>query len=303
MPPAEAGTAVRVLDWAETERLTRHLASRLRDELGGDLPAFTFQAIPRGGLFVLGALSYLLDLDKARLRLADGPPPERVVLVDDCALSGARLGREVERTPAGRIVAAHLLSHPELRRAVEETEPRVEACIAGGDLTGRDDLPPEGLAGFAVRWQERLPGRRYWLGPVEPVAFPWSEPETVWWNAREGRLEDGWHRVSPWRCLRFRVELALPEAEGGRGPLDLAPGVSWKLDGERLLLRGGPEDRLHGLRGTALDAWRGLVAFGDRERAWRFLDRRYEADPEELRRDVDEMVEDLLARGLLVDAT
>lgn len=306
MPPPDAipaGPPVQVFDWPATERLAEGLASRLRRELGPELSTFSFLAIPRGGVLVLGMLAYLLELEKDRIAAPGDPPPERVVLVDDCALSGARLARALERITAPRVVVAHLLSHPELRRSVTAAEPRVERCVAAGDLAARRDLPEAALAGFAERWRERLPGRRYWLGALEPVAFPWSEPEAVVWNARAGRLEDGWRRVPPRACLRFRAELRLPEAGGPAGPLALAPGVLWKLDGERLLLRTpGDDGRLFGFRDVALDIWRALLATGDLERSLRHLASRYEADETELDRDLRGFVAELLDRGLLVDA-
>lgn len=296
-----APAASRALGYQDVERLSGRLAAALRDALGSDLSGFTFLAIPRGGLFVLGMLSYLLDLPRARV----GPGStgsSAVVLVDDCALSGARLARVIDESQAERLVVAHLLSPLPLRAAVER-EGRVERCLAGGDFVV-PEVAPERLERHDALWRERLSGRRYWLGPVEPVAFPWSEPEWVWWNGREGRLEDGWHRVSPWRCLRFRAELGLPgsPAEESRGPLDLAPDAWWKLDGERLFVAGA-DGRLAGFSDVALDVWRGVLAFGDRERTRRHLGALYQADPEELRRDVDELVAELLARGLLVDAS
>jgi hypothetical protein len=187
---------------------------------------------------------------------------------------------------------------------VTAAEARVERCVAAGDLAARRDLPEAALAGFAERWRQRLPGRRYWLGALEPVAFPWSEPEVVFWNAREGRLEDGWHRVPPRACLRFRAELRLPAVEGPAGPLALAPGALWKLDGDRLLVRTpGDDGRLFGFRDVALDMWRALLASGDLDRSLRYLAGLYDTDETELGRDLRGFVAELLDRGLLVDAS
>jgi hypothetical protein len=219
--------------------------------------------------------------------------------VDDCALSGARLAEALDRI--GRqgepVVVALLLAHPELSRALEADEPRVACCLTGGDLVDRAGEVPDD---FEAIWRDRLPGRRYWLGPVEPVAFPWSEPEAVWWNARDGRLEREWRRVSPRSCLRFRAELDLPEPEGPPGALDLADGVIWKLDGERVLLRSADRSgRLIGLEGVALDMWKSLIAFGDPERAGRYLVSVYDVARSELDRDLGELLDDLVDRGFL----
>lgn len=321
MPPPEV-VRPRYLDGPEVERLTARLADRIRHRIGPDLGPYTFHAIPRGGLYVLAALAYLLDLQPGQLSdpATGGPAPlgpaddRPLVLVDDCALSGARVARVLERieraSPGRRVIVAHLLSHPALREAVVAAEPRVEACVAAADLAERDDLPSEVRAGFEPRWRERLPGRRYWLGAVAPVAFPWSEPETVWWNARDGRLEDGWRRAEPRRCLRFRAELGLPpeaaEDDPDRpAPFGLAPGVLWKLersdDGapERLLLRGGAEDRLYGFEGTALDVWRVLLAGGGSAEAAERLGELYQVGEAEARADVEALIEELVGRGLL----
>lgn len=311
MPPPDRQAqvhlpSIRRIDHAEAERLTGRLASSLRDKLGAELRAASFVAIPRGGLFALGMLSYLLDLPRERVGSVPSEEADSlIVLVDDCALSGARVATALSRTPAERVVFAHLLSPPSLRRAVE-AEPRVIGCFAGGDL-GEGEIPEHEIE---QRWRERLPGRRYWLGAVEPVAFPWSEPETVWWNARDGRLEDGWRRAEPRRCLRFRAELGLPpesaEDDPDRpAPFGLAPGVLWKLergdDGavRRLLLRGGAEDRLYGFEGTALEVWRALLAGGDSAAAAERLAALYEVGEGEARADVDALIDELLGRGLL----
>ncbi|MGD2113454.1 MAG: PqqD family peptide modification chaperone [Acidobacteriota bacterium] len=296
---------MRRIDYPGAERLALRLSSALRDQLGPELSTLPFVPIPRGGLFVLGMLSYALDLSPSQIRTLDAPATgpsagSGVVLVDDCALSGARLAGALDRIGAGegRVVVAHLLSHPDLRRAVEAAEPRVARCLAADDLSSLEGAFPED---FDVIWRGRLPGRRYRVVPVEPVAFPWSEPEAVWWNARDGLLERGWHRVSPRSCLRFRAELRLPEPRDAPGPLDLAGGVLWKLDGDRVLLRAADRTgRLIGLGGVALDMWKSLIAYGDRERAAEHLSGVYDVARADLERDLDALLQDLLGRGFLV---
>lgn len=305
----EASARVRTIAYPEAESLALRLGRRLRARLGSDCERLPFRALPRGGLFVLGMIGYVLDLAPSQLR-GQGPASDpRMVLIDDCALSGARLAQELDRLDAGRdaaagplrVVVAHLLSPPELRQAVEELEPRVEACVTAADLASHPEPESDGEEAFDVRWRPRLPGRRYWLGSVERVAFPWSEPETVWWNARDERLETGWHRASPRHCLRFRAELDLPEPDGTPGPLDLAEGALWKLDGDRLLLRRSePSGRLVGLEGVALDMWRALIAFGDAERAREHLLGLYAVDGTELAEDLEAFLDDLCDRGFLV---
>jgi len=290
---------VPVLGWAQCERLAARVGDALREAVGPAVSELPFIALPRGGLFVLGLLSYVLDLRREQIRSLADPVSGRVVLVDDCALSGARLARALDELGSGPVLVAHLYSHPGLREAVESTDSRVERCLAAADLASRPGVPS--AEELDPVWRPRLPGRRYWLGAVEPVAFPWSEPEVVWWNERDGRLEEGWHRVSPRSCLRFRAELGLPGPVDAPGPLDLAPGWLWKLEGERWLVRPDePTGRILGFEGVALDMWRALLAFGDVERAAGHLLTLYDVEADELRADLDELVEDLVGRGLLV---
>jgi hypothetical protein len=257
-------------------------------------------------------LSYGLDLRRDQLAfepsLTGRSPRSLVVFVDDCALSGARFAHLLAASPAERVVLASLVSPPGLRRAVEAEE-RVVACVSGGDLAEREQ---PGEAG-ADAWRERLPNRRFWLGSAEPVVFPWSEPESVWWNARDGRVEDGWRRASPRLTLRGRSALGLPpdaaEGHAGGERFDLAPGAFWKLepagevdgDGEegRLKIR-APDDRLYGFEGTALEIWKALLAGGDRAAAAGRLTALYRVEEAAALRDVDELVDDLLYRGVLV---
>ncbi len=311
MPAADLESpapTVACLGWREVERLAWRLAERLREELDSDLGRSVFVAIPRGGLFVLGMLSYLLELRPEQLATSNTETSGPFVVIDDCAISGARLAATLDgldrRGVADRLVVGHLLSHPALRDAVESGHPPVSRCLAADDLAEWRGASAAERAALSERWRRRLPGRRYWLGPVEPVAFPWSAPDSIWWNERERVVEEGWHRVSPWRALRFRAELRLPAPPGvdsERGPLDLAPGTLWKLDGDRFLIVSA-EGRLWGFTGVGLDLWRGLLAFGDEEPTVRYLSSIYEAGAERLARDVREFVDTVAGRGLLVGA-
>ncbi len=290
---------VHAVTYRKAERLSAALGEAVRRTLGSDLPRSRFVPIPRGGLFVLGMLSYQLGLRPEQIRSSYEPASGPLVLVDDCAVSGTRVGRALESLAAERIVVAHLLSPADLRRAVEAAEPRVERCLAGADLQPRK-ASERSSEDSEQLWRERLPGRRYWIGSTEPVAFPWGAPEEVWWNARDERLETGWHRASPRDCLRFRAELDLPEPDGAPGPLDLAEEALWKLDGGRVLLRRAePSGRLVGLEGVALDMWRALIAFGDAERAREHLLSLYAVDETELAEDLAAFLDDLCDRGFL----
>jgi len=150
----------------------------------------SFRSIPRGGYFVLGMLSYLLDLE--RKALWSPSPDGLLVIVDDCALSGARFYYALHSVPNERVIFAHLYSPPELRAAILAQEPRVVACVAAHDLrdSARERYPDEAeYKAWQQRWRERLPEPRYWVGLPEPVVFPWSEPERSVWNAETGEVK------------------------------------------------------------------------------------------------------------------
>ena len=93
--------------------------SQLVDSLGTEtLSRCRFVALPRGGLFVLGMLAYLLDLRADRVGdvgesgiRPGGSDSAPLVLVDDCALSGLRFS-ETSRghRGSGRRVRPSLLA-------------------------------------------------------------------------------------------------------------------------------------------------------------------------------------------------
>ncbi|NOZ06932.1 MAG: hypothetical protein GXP41_11390 [Chloroflexi bacterium] len=240
------------------EQHTLHLARKLQAHLGSDLPDSRFVAIPRGGLIVLGMLSYALGLGREQIESYDHATGDLVVVVDDCSLSGRRFGEVLAYVKAPRVVFAHLLSHPALRRAILESEPRVEACLAAADLREREGSTPANAEAHEATWRERLPGRRYWLGIVEPVAFAWSEPDKVLWNERTQQLEDHWHNASPRQCLDTRVSLNVPLQDNTFGPLDVPAHVHWKVDNGETVLWHAAEDQVYGLEGVAGAMWRAL---------------------------------------------
>ncbi len=264
-----------------------------------ELRAFSWAAIPRGGLIVLGMLSYALALD--RERLAADPDPERpLVIVDDCALTGARFASELARQPARRVAFAHLYSHPDLRRAIVGREARVESCVAAHDLAdcARRSYPDEAAyEAWRERWRRRLGAERYWLGQPELVCFAWSEPDRPFWNEASGEVEEGWRFLSPGRCLAHRADLGPSPIEitapVWRAPADL---VSGDFDGRLWLCARG---RIFTLEGAAADMWRALAAWGDPAAAGAWLVRRYEVEPEALARDLEAFAGELEGRGLL----
>lgn len=294
---------LRYVDYREAERLSEKLAGRLLAEVPRDeLRGWSFRAIPRGGVFVLGMLSYLLDLEPERLA-GEVPRDRPLILVDDCALSGARLARELDRWAPRPVVFAHLFSTPELRRALAEREPRVAGCLAAEDLVDRTaELLGEGESReeWERRWQARLEGPRYWLGQPDPICFAWSEPDRPFWNPVSRQVESGWRFLPPHRCLKHRSLADLPAATGDgprrwRAPEGLAVG---RFD-DRLWLWSPETDRVLALRGPGAEIWRALAVRGDEETARRQLARLFDAPAADLERDVREFAAALEREGLL----
>ncbi len=290
---------MQLVDYQAAEYYCARLAQQLKVHLGAELRKSRFVAIPRGGYIVLGMLSCILSLKRAQIEGWGEADADLVVVVDDCSLSGARFATALERLHAPRVIFAHLFSHPKLRQAILDSDPRVEACLAAEDLTERADFAPADAETYWAQQRERLPGRRYWLGAVEPIAFAWSEPDQVLWNERTQQLEDNWHRVSPRLCLDARVTLGIPLLEPLSGPLDVPPHVHWKIDKDEVILWHSQADQVYGLKGVAGAMWRALVAYGDLEAAVEYLLSQYDVDEARLRDDLSTFANELLAKGLL----
>jgi hypothetical protein len=297
---------LRYVSWAQAEVDVDRLASTLVDRFGRqEVRDMQFVGIPRGGLIVLGMLTYALDLRSRHLALkGDGGP---VVVVDDCAISGLRFGEFLRDriAEAETVVFAHLYSHPGLRRAIEAREPRVGAVVAARDLR---DLAPEihheDLQEWRSRWEERSPDGAYWIGQPEHVAFAWSEPDLGFWDASTGSTRVGWRLVPPEACLKnrsrtdsnpSRLQIQVP----AEGALRLAPGTfHGELDG-RVLLAELESGQLVSLSGVAADFWREFLPPGEADGALDRLEARYDAPREQLRSDAEAFLRTLLERGFV----
>lgn len=290
------------VDYAGAERASERLAALLAAEFGlEELRGLAYRPIPRGGLIVLGMLAYALDLPAGCFEPA-ADPERPLVIVDDCALSGARLRRELTGTGDRLVVFAHLYSHPELRTAILDAEPSVDCCIAAHDLEDRLDryLPePAMRTAWRDQWHDRAGAGRYWMGCPDLVSFAWSEPDRPFWNPLRDGLEDGWRFVPPHLCLKNRTRLGVPPAVSSEPrwqvPVDTVVG---QFD-DQLWLWNGREGGVFALDGVAADMWRALAALGDETPALEFLLARYEVSDSELLHDLEEFAALLVERGLL----
>ena len=295
---ADQKARVRYFDYRQAESAVETLAARLLEVVPREeLTRHVFVPIPRGGLIVLGMLSYLLDLTPEQLPPTT-PTGGPIVLVDDMALTGVRVREALDGLDASDVVVAHLGSHPQLRAAVND-DPRVRFCIAAFDLkTVEDERGPEHVAEVRKAWEERLDGR-YWFGRSELVAFPWSEPEQILWDDETRAVEAGWRVVSPERCLKNRALLGPPapdrKARHFRFPADIAFGL---FEDDYLICRLGDE-QVYRLDDVAGAIWGAIGTLGDVEAAARYLSTVFETDIATLTNDSHSMLSRLIGAGLL----
>lgn len=297
-PATAGGRRARRVGYAEAERLAERLAELLLETVGDGVRQARFEAIPRGGWIVLGLLAYALRLDRAAAGEPESPAPLTVV-VDDCALTGARFASTLARLSSPAVVFAHLLSHPDLRRSIRRREPRVVACLAADDLTAAG----EGSEGEARRraWARRLGPGRYWTGEVTPVAFAWSQPERLIWRPDERRYEGGWRAAEPLASFASRLELGLGAA-ARRGSHRLPAGVLWRAeDGGAELLR-ETDGRRFGLGEVELAMLRELLAEADRAASIERLAAAWAVPAERIERDLGRFARELVGEGLLEPA-
>jgi hypothetical protein len=289
----------RFVDYDDAEDLAFKLAASLTETLGPEvLKAARVEAIPRGGLVVLGMLGYALEAHPDRT--ASDSETLRVV-VDDCAISGARFLRWLDDHPGPPVVFAHLYSHPELRRSLKQ-DPRVVDCVAADDLV--DHAPSrlgERYDAWVAGWQGRDSG--VWAGQVGHLAFAWNEPDVAIWNSVTEELEPGWRLVGPRLCLKNRRQIpedAIQQTSRSEGELTPGPGVLWADFDEQVVVADTVSGDVLGLAGVGAVMWLEAVGSSTEEEALERLGGVFSVDRSQLRSDWDEFVGRLTARGLLV---
>lgn len=306
-PQLGSGIAhLRYVSYSQAEEDCARLADLLTQRFGRDeLRRFRFAAIPRGGLIVLGMLSYALGLEHAQLE-SPYPPDVPLVVVDDCALSGYRFGGFLSRCESRRVIFAHLYSHPDLRAAVEEREPRVAACVGARDLR---DHAPENLGAEHEAWRARWLAHfgedaGYWLGQPDHLCFPWSETDVSAWNPVTERVERGWRVVPPELCLKNRsacgaISIPVQVQPEGKGPLRPSARTLFGEFEGHVVVGNMQTKASFTLAGVAADMWRAIVEHGNLKDAARYVSKEYDVDEATLLADLGGFVGDLLARDLL----
>jgi len=295
----------RYVSWQQTEADVEELASRLLARFGREeIRQMRFVGIPRGGLIVLGMLSYALGLGSASLD-SDTANKRPLVVVDDCALSGLRF-REFLRARAAverKVVFAHLYSHLDLRREVERREAQVVAAVAARDL--RDVAPEiygEEVAAWRSRWRERDADNVYLVGRFEHLCFPWSEPDLTYWDETEQRARLGWRLVPPEACLKNRATASpvtprLQIQDQEHGSMRLASGTLYGGIGDQVLVAQLESGQVISLDGVAADLWRGFIRSPDPNATLDAVQAQYAVSREDLLDDATAFLQELTRRG------
>lgn len=293
---------LRYVTYAEATKTCEELADQLRTTFGSNaLGEFQFYGVPRGGLIVLGMLSYMLGLRAEQLNASESSAP--VVVVDDCALSGSRFYRVLQQYPQQDLVFATLYSHKELRRAIATREPNVIQCLSSQDLY---DHGPETMGANYTTWQTqnqaRLAGHRYWLGLPDYICFPWNEPDHLLWNPSAAALEQSWHILPPKVCLKNR-----PSSGTAALSIQVQPTVQkWlqptehiafgELNGQ-VLIGHLPTGETFGLSGKAAEFWRVILQAEGLEGAILQLSGQYPSS--NLRSELTHLIEQLVQQQIL----
>lgn len=290
-----------IIDYKGTELLVSSLAVTIKQSLR---PIFfehcSLDPIARGGYIVLGMLLYPLDLDHATLNKPKKPCAS-CLIVDDAAFSGARLAKAIQASTVDSIYIVLLTATQGLVDAIMLAEPRVKQVFVAKILK---DLGPEKYGSEYQHWQDRrmqqLEGKRYWVGVPELVSFPWSEPDSVWWNDDTQQLERGWLYRSPDQCLKNRSELSPPLAITGRPEYRLPDNTAYRLKKEESVqLLDVDSDELFELEGTASTMWQALVKYGETETTLKYLTNVYKVDQSLLKEDLTLFIDDAISKRLL----
>ena len=299
----QACQRLRYVTYGDAMLVCEQLAEQLQNTFGSkSLHEFQFYGVPRGGLIVLGMLSYILGLRAEQLNpavLSDVP----LVVVDDCALSGSRFYRVLQQYPQQSLILATLYAHKALKGAIATREPNVIQCLSGQELYdhGPETMGAEDYGTWQTQNQARLAGHRYWLGLPDYLCFPWNEPDHLLWNPSTAALEQSWHILPPSVCLKNR-----PACEGSL-PIQVQPTTQgWlqptehvvfgELNGQ-VLIGSLPTGETFGLSGKAAAFWRVILRVEGMEGAIAELSSQY-ADAN-LRSDLTTLVAQLIQQKIL----
>lgn len=297
-----------LLDHDGVETACHQLANELIVRYGREaVRSFRYAAVPRGGLMVLGHLAYLLDLPPHRVSpLAEcREARDKLVLVDDIAISGLRLSQTIAPFTDCRLVLATLHAHPAMRTAFINMHPQVDAFVSACDL--RDHAPValgDEYVAWRMRWEQRAEHGTVWIGQPDHVAYPWNEPDLGVWNPVSDHEEPGWHVVPPERCLKRRAGASVPvqRIPDTPGPLIPHPSVVFGEIDSAVVIGHLESGTTYSLEGVGAYIWRALVETGTIHTAATRAADAFGVDRQTITKEVTQLVSDLLAADLLVEA-
>lgn len=286
----EAIGQARVIDHQKVEPLAERLATKLIEEEGGSVAEYTAVAVPRGGLFVLGYLSYMLP----GLSPYAGNPQKPLLLVDDAAYSGRRLTEWIDHFPNREIVVATLLSAPQVREAISKRYGSKVRWINAEDLStygsvahrsDEQDLPP-------------------WQGRTEHCCFPWSETD------RGLRLHGTAETYTAFRlspihfCLKNRSQFEtngskVSIAGNERGWIRSRTGVLWANIDDRVYLADTTHGRSMTLSDTAAAFWMSCVTAESRDDSISRLSNKYGVERSRIATDLDRFASEMIGQEVL----
>ena len=259
--------ALRYVDYESGKADAALLAGRLQERFTpGELQEMAFAAVPRGGLFVLGWLAYLLDLDPGQLEPQFARSARRLCLVDDCALSGLRLSQQIKRHVNEQLVVALLYATDGLPAGAQAYDGRVKTVVCAHTLQAQHP-------GTDIRLQ---PGRLC-AGPAHALAFAWNEPDFLVQLPFEDRPQPHWRFLPPHRCLGNRGALGLPPRSAVDRQWYVPDGIVYGLSEETLYLLDTENGRPYRLDGPFAGIWLAAAGYGDWEAMRGYLWERYPA--------------------------
>ena len=290
---------LRYVRYTDLEDDCRLLVSKLNERFDPDqLKKYYFTCIPRGGLIVLGILSYLLGLERWQLE----PPPTNdasVVVVDDCSLTGKRFAQFLQKNQNDAIIFAPLYSSPELRSAIETREPRVRACISARDLENCLYSSEEDQRAFQEIFGSQN-NANYWIGLTEYLCFAWNEPDFFFSNLVTKKVEGNWTIFPHEMCLKNGpVRIPVSVREDIRMEFRVAEDVVTIAGDDSVIIENLVTRDRYSLKGIAAEMWNALMEQGTQEAlVTKFLNE-YDIDQITLKGDIAEFIQNLLSRGIL----
>lgn len=322
MQVSRVDRAARYIDYNEAERLTEILAHQLVERYGRkELLKFEYRPIPRGGVIVMGMLSYALGLPAGDVLSRESGSKRPVVFVDDCVLSGMRFKQQLKDLDNCKVILASLFAPEDLCGSSTAKKPSFD-CVSAVRLK---DLGPELYGAFydswRKQWADRLGDSVLWAGQPEYLCFAWNEPESSFLNSVTGEVEMGFRLAPPERCLHHRYINLSFSANGnvqskkvqihddGPGPIDAAPGVvAARLDGNRVAVADFSKDQSKNssgcylLENSAADMWEQIIINGTIQKASKKLSLLYDTDYSTIASDMAVLIDSLVELGLIINA-